>query len=145
MKENPVRYSSAVGESWHHLMLKVKYCHKIFDEQRVRDNCYKLLLEAFDKYKIRYKAIGFDSDHVHGLVDIGLYSRPQFAKLVKGYVGRKLLEKFPNIKKKYFWNSGLWNPSTFLESTGKDMNFIERYVRKQRYGEGLQKKLSDYY
>jgi len=25
-KENPVRYSSAVGESWQHCEFKVKYC-----------------------------------------------------------------------------------------------------------------------
>jgi len=31
MKENPTCYSSVVGESWHHLMMKVKYCYKIFD------------------------------------------------------------------------------------------------------------------
>jgi hypothetical protein len=36
-KENPVIYSSAVGESWQHCEFKVKYCHcmkqgEFFDE-----------------------------------------------------------------------------------------------------------------
>lgn len=30
-KENPARYSSAVGESWQHCEFKVKYCHPISD------------------------------------------------------------------------------------------------------------------
>lgn len=145
MKENPVRYSSAVGESWHHLMMKVKYCHKIFDDSRIREACNRLILEAFERYHIRYRTIGFDSDHVHSIVDIGLYSRPQFAKLVKGYIGKKLLEQFPEVKKKYFYGSGLWNPATYLDSVGKDIEFMERYVNKQRYAVGLQKKISDYF
>ena len=32
-KENPVRYSSAVGEAWLHAMFKINYCHKIFDDE----------------------------------------------------------------------------------------------------------------
>jgi len=33
------------------------------------------------------------------LVDIGLRTRPQVAKLIKGYTGKKLLEKFSWMKK----------------------------------------------
>ena len=145
MKLNPVRYSSAVGESWHHFSSKTKYCHPIFDTKEVCEECYRLLVEAFERNKIRYEEIGFDDNHVHAVVDIGLYSWPQFAKLVRGYVGKKLLEKFPSIKQKYFYGSGLWNPAYYLESIGKNKEFIRRYIRKQRYFSGLQKKLNDFF
>jgi len=145
MKLNPVRYSSAVGESWHHFSSKTKYCHPIFDIIEVRKECQRLMVEAFERYEIRYEEIGFDNNHVHAMVDIGLYSRPQLAKLVRGYVGRKLLNSFPEIKKKYFYGSGLWNPAYYLESVGKDKEFIKSYIRKQRYYSGLQKKLKDFF
>ncbi len=32
-KENPARFSSAVGEAWMHCEFKVKYCHKLFDDE----------------------------------------------------------------------------------------------------------------
>jgi len=34
-------------------------------------------------------------------LDIGNYSRPQVAKMLKGYVANKLFVKFPILKKKY--------------------------------------------
>jgi len=145
MKTNPIRYSSAVGESWHHFSSKIKYCHQIFDIKEIREECHKLLIEAFERNHIRYEEIGFDNNHVHAMIDLGLYSRPQFAKLVRGYVGKKLLERFPLIKQKYFYGSGLWNPAYYLESVGKDKEFIKSYILKQRYYSGLQRKLNDFF
>jgi len=144
LKFNPVRQSSAVGESWHHFSFKVKYCHPIFDITEVREECHRLLIEAFERNEIRYKEIGFDNNHVHGIIDIGNYSRPEVAKKVRGYVSKKLLERFPEIKRKYFYGSGLWNPAYFMDSVGKDMEFMQNYVRNQRYFCG-QSKLEDYF
>ncbi len=79
------------------------------------------------------------------MVNIGLYSRPQLAKLVRGYVGKKLLERFPSIKQKYFYGSELWNPAYYLEAVGKDKEFIKSYIRKQKYFSGLQMKLNDFF
>ena len=144
MKLNPVRYSSIVGESWHHFSFKVKYCHPIFEDKEVRESCHKYLIEALERNSLRYEEIGFDRDHVHGMVDIGNYSRPQVAKLVKGYVAKKLFKQFPEVKKRYFWGSGLWNPASWIDSVGKDKEFMKGYIRKQRYYFGLQTKLIDF-
>ena len=145
MKLNPTRYSSMVGESWHHFSFKVKYCHPIFDKEAVRNECHVFFIEAFERNKIRCREIGFDSNHVHGIIDIGNYSRPQVAKLIKGYVAKRFFKMFPYIKKKYFYGSGLWNPASWIDSVGKDMEFMESYVRKQRYYSGIQSKLNDYF
>lgn len=133
MKLNPTRYSSCVGESWHHAMFKVKYCHRIFESEEIREAAKSLFLEAFDKYQIQYKEMGFDTNHVHMAIDIALRSRPEVAKLLRGYVGRKLLMQFPELKRKYFWGSGFWNPSYYMESI-LDMKSVLDYIRKQRFG-----------
>jgi len=73
-KLNPTRYSSAVGEVWVMTTLKVKYCHKIFDILGVRELTDALLHQAFDKYNINCRKLAFDSDHVHIILDMGLYS-----------------------------------------------------------------------
>jgi len=86
MKINPVRYSSAVGEVLVMTTFKTKYCHKIFDIRAVRELTTALFHEALVKYEFRYDKIAFDSDHVHILHDIGLLSKPQIAKKLKGYV-----------------------------------------------------------
>ena len=132
-KENPTRYTSAVGEAWMHFSFKVKYCHNIFDIFGVRNAAKALLIKACKKYEIILAKIGFDSNHVHGRIDINNYSRPQAAKLLKGYIASKLFILFPEIKRKYFWGSGLWNPVYFMESVGRDVDFIDNYIMKQKY------------
>ena len=133
MKHNPVRYSSAVGEAWLHISFKVKYCHRIFDNKEVREECYRLFEEASERYGVRIQEIGFDSDHAHLIGDLGLKSKPELAKCLKGYTAKKLLERFPELKKSYFWGSGLWNPSYYMDGA-KSLENLVRYVRKQKYG-----------
>jgi putative transposase len=132
-KQNPVRYSSAVGEAWMHCMFKIKYCHKIFDDPLIREAMFQLLEEAAKFYDIPLREVGFDSDHLHFIVDIALYSRPEIAKRLKGYTAKKFLEKFPEIKKKYFWGSGLWNPSYYIGSP-RNLESTVKYVMNQKYG-----------
>ena len=133
-KENPARFSSAVGEAWMHCMFKVKYCHKVFDDELYREGMRILLLEAAYNHEIPVGEIGFDDNHVHFMADIGLYSRDEVAKLLKGYTDKKFFEFFPEAKNKYFWNSGFWNPSYYIGSPRNLQNTIN-YIKKQKYGE----------
>ena len=133
-KENPARFSSAVGEAWMHCMFKVKYCHKIFYDEIYREGMRILLLEAAYNNEIPMGEIGFDDNHVHFTADIGMYSRDEIAKLLKGYTAKKFFEFFPEAKKKYFWDSGFWNPSYYIGSP-KDMERTINYIKKQKYGE----------
>ena len=143
MKRNPTRYSSAVGEIWVMATFKVKYCHKIFDVLGYRELTDALLHQAFSKYKINCRKLAFDSDHVHMILDMGLYSKHEIAKRIKGYVGRKLLDLVPWLKKTKFWDSGLWNPAYDIRSIN-DMAFYERYLDKQKYASVGQTMLSAY-
>ena len=142
-KYNPIRYSSAVGEAWQHTMFKIKYCHKIFDIKEVREECDKLFEEASERYGIEIDGKGFDSDHVHMKIDIANYSRPEVAKRLKGYVAKKFFKKFPWIKQKYFWNSGLWNPSYYMGSP-KNLENLDGYLRKQKYFDPNQRRLDSF-
>ena len=138
-KENPTRYSSAVGEIWVMATFKVKYCHKIFNFSLVRKICGLLFEEAMKKYEIRYEKYGFDEDHIHILLDMGLYDKTEIAKKLKGNVARKLFQKLPWLKKKYFWGSGLWNPAYDIRSN--DFRILSNYIDKQKYACAGQKQL----
>lgn len=137
-KTNPVRYSSAVGEAWMHCEFKIKYCHTIFDDEIYREAMHTLLLEAAYEYEIPVGEIGFDSDHIHFMADIGLYTRYEIAKLLRGYTAKKFFEFFPELKKPRwfggkFWNSGFWNPSYYIGSPKNVWNTIN-YIKNQKYG-----------
>ena len=143
MKFKPIRYSSAVGEIWVMATFKVKYCHKIFDFLAVRQLADALLHEAFSLYKIRCRKLAFDSDHAHIILDMGLYSKIELAKKIKGYVGKHLLRLLPWLKKQKFWGSGLWNSAYDIRNVN-DMSFYLRYLDRQKYSSTNQTMLIHY-
>lgn len=137
MKINPVRYSSAVGEVWVMATFKVKYCHELFDNQAVRELTDALLNEAFQIYHIRCKKLAFDADHAHMIIDMGLYSKPDLAKNIKGYVAKNIFRFMPWLKNDawnggYFWDSGFWNTAYDIRNIS-DMRVYLRYLDKQKY------------
>lgn len=144
-KENPARFSSAVGEAWMHCEFKIKYCHRIFDDELYREGLRTLLLEAIYDLQTPIGEIGFDDNHLHFLLDICNYSRPQIAKKIKGYTAKKFFEFFPELKRPKkeggkFWGSGLWNPSYYIGSPN-DMNYTINYIRNQKYGEKMRSQM----
>ena len=125
------RHSSSIGRAVFHMSFKVKYCHKIFEFRQVKQRCEEIFIEVAVAHKITITEIGFDKDHVHLVVDIGLKSIPEVAKLLKGTSGKLLLKEFPWLKKQYFWNSGLWSPATFFDSLGRNIQEVSNYVKSQ--------------
>ena len=53
--------------------------------------------------------------------------------LFKGTSGRKLFQQFPEVKKKYFWGSGLWARSIYFYGVGRDKESMEKYMEKQKF------------
>ena len=128
-----IRASSCVGNLWCHAMFKVKYCHHVFDDAEVRMFVFDMINIISANYNMPVQKIGFDSDHVHFEVDIRIKSKPEAAKIFRGIIGRKIFEKFPEMKKKYFWDSGFWNPAYLMDNIGSDKDVIERYIMGQKY------------
>ena len=114
-------------------MFKVKYCHHVFDDAEVRMFVFDMINIISANYNMPVQKIGFDSDHVHFEVDIRIKSKPEAAKIFRGIIGRKIFEKFPKMKRKYFWDSGFWNPAYLMDNIGSDKDVIERYIMSQKY------------
>ena len=140
MKLNPTRYSSAVGEVWIMLTLKVKYCHNIFDKRVIREYTDAVLTEALSHYGVMWQKKSFDSNHVHINLCMGIYSKLELAKKLKGFTAPKILSEFWWLKSWLFRGGGFWNPAT--DGRSGDMDFYDRYLDKQKYGLPNQVKLS---
>ncbi len=129
---NFTSYSSSIGRLELHISFKVKYCHKVFRIESIANRCKDIFLEVARENKIAISDIGFDQDHVHLIVQMNPnISVSQLAKLLKGTSGRKLLQEFPFMKRKYFWGSGLWSPVVYFDSIGQNPEEISSYVRNQ--------------
>ena len=133
MNNDLVSYAHAQIRIWVHISLKVKYCHEVFDIREFREACQEMMIQIFESHKIEYDRIGFDSNHFHTILDMGMWQISDLIKVMKGISGKKLLEKFPGIKQKYFYGSGLWSGTKYVYSVGRDKKSVERYVAKQKY------------
>src|SRR3989344_2478608 len=94
MKLNPTRYSSAVGEVWVMMTFKTRYCHNVFDKKVIREYTNAVLTEALQHYEIRWRKKAFDSNHVHINLCMGIYSKPEIAKKLKGFTATKIFKEF---------------------------------------------------
>ena len=127
------KYAHGLSSIYVHMSFKVKYCHRVFDIEEFREACEACFKEVADDYSIHIISIGFDRDHVHMINDLGKYSEPDVRRFFKGTSGKKLLEQFPEIKKKYFWGSGLWGRQYYCYSIGSDMRVLQNYIKKQKF------------
>ncbi|HLC77089.1 MAG TPA: IS200/IS605 family transposase [archaeon] len=129
------RGSSSVTRLEIHVSYKVKYCHKVFDISEVKQRCQEIFFEVAALHRITIKEIGFDGDHVH--MDIMILHTQRLCdinKAFKGTSGKKILQEFPEIKRKYFWGSGLWGGQAYGDSVGRDPTIIRNYVKNQGVG-----------
>jgi len=116
-----------------HMSYKTKYCHNVFENKDFREACGECFKEISEEYSIDMLSLGFDANHIHFISDLGKYSEPELRKIFKGISGHKLLKQFPEIKKKYFWGSGLWGRQYYCYSIGSDMRVLQRYIKKQKF------------
>ena len=133
MNRDTKKYAHGLSRVWVHMSFKVRHCHKIFAFAEVREECKKIILEAAQELGVDIKSIGFDENHLHIIPDLEKYSEPELRKTFKGGSGYFLLKKFPWMKHKYFWGSGLWGSKYYCYSIGSDMHVLDRYIAKQKY------------
>ena len=127
------KYAHGLCSIYVHMSFKVKYCHEVFGNKKFREACQACFRETAEEYKINVFSMGFDLNHVHMILDLGKYDEPYVRKLFKGRSGRFLLEKFPEVKKKDFYGSGLWGRQYYCYSIGSDMKMLQNYVAKQKF------------
>ena len=140
MRETIQKYAHGLSSIYAHLSFKAKYCHKVFDIKEFKEACEECFQKIASEKKIDLQSLGFDSDHIHMICDMGKYSEPELRKIFKGISGCKLLKQFPEIKKKYFWGSGLWGRQYYCYSIGSDMNALKNYIKKQKFFTIMQNK-----
>ena len=130
--ENFIRSSSSYTRIVLHISFKVKYCHRVFDNPKFRNRCEEIFKKAEKDTGIAVQECGFAGDHVHMVWHIlPKQSISEIAKIFKGRSGWFLLKEFPEIKKQFFWSSGLWAGTIYADSLGKNPEGMRNYVRKQ--------------
>jgi len=138
MENGFIRRSSSIGRHLMHVSFKTKYCNEIFEYEEVEKLCRYIFLKTAEEMKIDMQELGFDKNHVHMAMDVGLFSITEVAKKLKERSAYKILKAMPWLKKKYFWGSGLWSGVIYFDSLGNNQERIRNYVKQQ----GIQMRLN---
>lgn len=132
MKRNLVHYRTSVCNINYHVVWCVKYRRKILTPE-IESYLKQLVQEiASDKgFTIHLFEAG-EMDHIHCFVSAPpKMSVTQVVKYLKGITGRKLFERFPELRTK-LWKGQLWNHSYYVETVGDvSETTIRKYIEHQ--------------
>ena len=132
MKEHLIHARTCVYNINDHVVWSVKYRRKILTRE-VEEYLKTLVFQiAEDKgFTVHLFETG-EGDHVHCFVSAPpKMSVTNIVKYLKGITGRKLFERFPEIRGK-LWKGELWNHSYYVETIGSvSEENIRRYIEHQ--------------
>ena len=132
MKENLIHYRTSVCNINYHIVWSVKYRRKILTPEVERYLKELITQIAKDKgFTVQLFECG-ECDHVHCFITAPpKLSVTVIVKYLKGITGRKLFEKFPDLRNK-LWKGELWNHSYYCETIGSiSQENIKRYIEHQ--------------
>ena len=131
-KDNLIHSRTSVYNINYHIVWSVKYRRKVITpkiESYMRENVHQIAdAKGFhvDEFESGHM------DHVHLFVTAPPKLSPSLIiQYLKGITGRKLLEKYPELRKQ-LWKGELWNHSTYIETIGDvSSETIRKYIEHQ--------------
>ena len=131
-KDNLTHSRTSVYNINYHIVWSVKYRRKVITPE-IESYMREIIHQIADAKGFHVDE--FESghmDHVHLFVTAPPKLSPSLIiHYLKGITGRKLLEKYPELRKQ-LWKGELWNHSTYIETIGDvSSETIRKYIEHQ--------------
>lgn len=123
----------AIHSLGYHIIFCPKYRHQVLTGA-VEVELKHILAETCKAYGWLCHSLEVMSDHVHIFVQIDHKTAPvQVAQTLKSISAVHLFNKFPEIKQRKFWGSGLWSKGTYYASVGHiSEEAVKKYIETQK-------------
>jgi putative transposase len=94
----------------------------------------KILAEVCCAYEWKLQSLEIMPDHVHIFVQADPQVAPvDIAKTLKSISAVHLFHKFPKLKSRKFWGSGLWSRGTYYTTVGHiTEDAVRKYIETQK-------------
>lgn len=117
----------------YHFVWCPKYRHGILE--LVQDELAELFRGTAERFGHEIVSMEIAPDHVHLFVEADpKWSPAEIAKQFKGYSGRTILKRHPELKQRYFWGSGLWKEGYYVGTTGAvSEDVVSRYIEETEH------------
>lgn len=128
-----ISQNSAKHSIGFHLVWCTKYRHEILKDA-VEVECKRIIAETCKANNWLLHAIEIMPDHIHLFVQVSHTDAPnQVVRLLKSTSAVYLFTKFPNLKARKFWGSGLWSRGAYYASVGSvTEEAVKKYIAEQK-------------
>ena len=116
----------------YHLVFPLKYRRKAISNE-VGETLKEICFDISDRYEIQFIEIGYESDHVHFLVQsVPSYSVSKMITMLKSITSKELFQRHPEVKK-MLWSGKFWTSGYYVNTVGQYSNeeAIREYVKNQ--------------
>jgi len=116
----------------YHLVFPVKYRNKVITDEIV-EGLKEICLEFSIRYEVHFLEIGYESDHVHFLIQsVPSLSLSDICMKLKSITAKQLFRAYPEIKAK-LWGGSFWTSGYYANTVGLYGNkeVIRKYIENQ--------------
>ncbi|MBL4904437.1 MAG: IS200/IS605 family transposase [Flavobacteriaceae bacterium] len=116
----------------YHLVFPLKYRKKALTEES-GETLQKICYEISERYEIQFVEIGYESDHVHFLVQsVPSMSVTKLVRTIKSLTARELYKLHPEIKQ-FLWGGKFWTSGYYVNTVGQygNKDVIKKYIENQ--------------
>lgn len=120
----------------YHLVFPLKYRKAVITKE-IGEGLKDICLEISERYEVHFIEIGYESNHVHFLVQsIPNYSVSKMITMLKSITAKQLFQRFPEIKGK-LWGVKFWTSGFYVNTVGQYSN--EEVIREYVINQGMEK------
>ena len=125
----------AIFDLKYHIVWITKYRYKILTG-RVAERARDLIRQTCESREVVIVRGAVSPDHIHMLVSAPAHLSPwKMVQYVKGRSSRRLMEEFPELRKRY-WGQHMWARGYFCATVGAvDETTIKAYIENQKWDE----------
>ncbi len=126
----------------YHLVFPLKYRRSVITEE-IGESLKDICIEISERYEMNFVEIGFESDHVHFLVQsVPSLSVSEITRKLKSITAKQLFQRHPEIKAK-LWGGNFWTSGYYANTVGQYGN--EEVIRKYVESQGKEKEYKKVY
>ncbi len=116
----------------YHLVFPLKYRRSVITNE-IGESLKEICIKISERYEINFVEIGYESDHVHFLVQsVPVMCISDIVRVVKSISAKQLYQYHPEIKAK-LWGGNFWSSGYYANTVGQYGNeeVIRKYVENQ--------------
>jgi len=128
-----INENSCIHELGLHLVFCTKYRKAIFTGA-IEVELKEIIGQTCAEYGWKVQALEIMPEHIHLFIQVGPEDQPvDVARTLKSISAVQIFAKFPNLKGRKFWGSGLWNRGCYYGSVGNvNAETISKYIDNQK-------------